>query len=60
MEANTPQAVQFKTNQHYFFDSAAQCFDACVKEFNSKDLSAKEKTCVKSCFSKQQVVIGSL
>ena len=52
--------INFQASQRYFFDSAAQCFDTCVKGFDDKNLTTDEKSCVNSCFSKQMVVYGSL
>ena len=52
--------IDFQASTKYFFDTAAQCFTHCVKDFNDKELSTNEKTCVNSCFSKQMVVYGSM
>jgi len=52
--------IDFQASTKYFFDSAAQCFTHCVKDFNDKELNASERTCVNECFTKQMVVYGSL
>lgn len=52
--------IDFQSQAKYFFDISAQCFDLCIKNFNDKDLTAPEKQCVNSCFTKQMVVYGSL
>ena len=52
--------VDFQASTRFFFDTSAQCFDHCVKSFNSKELDMNEKECVNSCFTKQMVVYGSL
>ena len=41
-------------------DTAAQCFDLCIKNFNAKDLTEDEKECTNGCFTKQMLVYGSL
>ena len=58
MESNN--FIDFQASAKYFFDTAGQCFDHCVKNFDSKDLNASEKICVNTCFTKQMVVYGSL
>jgi hypothetical protein len=52
--------LDFQANTKYFFDSAGHCFDHCVKSFDSKELSANEKSCVNACFSKQMIIYGNL
>ena len=52
--------VDFQASTRYFFDTSAQCFDHCVKSFNSKELDMNEKECVNNCFTKQMVVYSSL
>ena len=52
--------LDFQSSAKYFFDTSAQCFDLCIKSMNEKDLTADEKKCVNSCFTKQMVVYGSL
>eukprot|EP00347_Sterkiella_histriomuscorum_P017700 403348333 len=52
--------MDFSTQTKYFFDTAQQCFDHCVTDFQTKQLSAQEKECTKSCFVKQMSVFGSL
>ena len=52
--------LDFQSNSKYFFDSAGHCFDHCVKAFDSKELSASEKSCVNTCFSKQMIIYGNL
>lgn len=52
--------VDFQASTKYFFDTAGQCFDHCIKNFEQKDLTAVEKNCVNTCFTKQMVVYGNL
>lgn len=52
--------LDFQSNAKYFFDTSANCFDLCVKDFKEKDLTDMEKKCVNACFTKQMVVFGSL
>jgi hypothetical protein len=52
--------LDFQTSAKYFFDTSAQCFDLCIRDFNSKDMSDSERSCVNACFTKQMVVYGSL
>lgn len=52
--------IDFQSQTKYFFDVAQQCFDMCIKDFESKDLSNAERGCTKACFSKQMAVYGSL
>lgn len=58
--ADNTKFIDFQASSKYFFDTAGQCFDHCVKQFDSKDLNASEKNCVNACFTKQMVVYGSL
>ena len=52
--------IDFQASTKYFFDTAQQCFDHCVIDFQSKNLSAQEKECTKACFTKQMTIFGSL
>jgi hypothetical protein len=52
--------IDFQASTKYFFDTAQQCFDHCVSDFSSKNMSAQEKECTKSCFTKQMTIYGSL
>lgn len=52
--------VDFQAQTKYFFDTAQQCFDHCITDFQSKALTTQEKECTKSCFVKQMAVYGSL
>lgn len=52
--------LDFQASTKYFFDTAQQCFDHCVTDFQSKQLNAQEKDCTKACFTKQMAVFGSL
>lgn len=51
MESNN-NFLDFQSSAKYFFDVSSQCFDLCVKNFNEKDLTEGEKTCVNTCFTK--------
>ena len=31
--------IDFQSSAKYFFDTSAQCFDLCIKNFNEKDLT---------------------
>ena len=57
--ANT-RFVDFQASTRFFFDTSAQCFDHCVKNFDAKELDMNEKECVNSCFTKQMVVYSQL
>lgn len=52
--------IDFQASTKYFFDTASQCFDHCVGDFQAKSLSAQEKECTKACFTKQMTIFGSL
>jgi len=52
--------IDFQAQTKYFFDTAQQCFDHCVLDFQSKNMSAQEKECTKACFTKQMTIFGSL
>ena len=52
--------TDFTGGTRYFMDTAAQCFDLCIKNFNAKDLTEDEKECTNGCFTKQMLVYGSL
>lgn len=52
--------VDFQTSTKYFFDTAQQCFDHCIKDFSSKDMNPQEKECTQGCITKQLVVFSSL
>jgi hypothetical protein len=52
--------LDFQASTKYFFDTAQQCFDHCITDFQSKNLSTQEKECTKSCFTKQMTIFGSL
>ena len=58
--ARNQQFIDFQASAKYFFDTSAQCFDHCIKNYDSKELSSTEKNCVNTCFTKQMVVYGSL
>ena len=51
--------VDYQDSTRFFFDQSAQCFDVCVKNFNSQELDMNEKECVNSCFNKQMTVNSS-
>jgi hypothetical protein len=52
--------IDFQSQTKYFFDTAQQCFDHCVGDFSSKNMSVQEKECTKACFTKQMTIFGSL
>ena len=58
--AANARLADFQASTRFFFDTSAQCFDHCVKNFQTKELDMNEKECVNSCFTKQMVVYGSL
>lgn len=58
--ADNSKFIDYQASAKYFFDTASQCFEHCVKGFESKELDAKERNCVNTCFTKQMVVYGSL
>ena len=39
-QANTANFLDFQASTKYFFDTAQQCFEHCVGDFQSKTLSA--------------------
>lgn len=57
---NSGSLIDFQSQTKYFFDTAQQCFDHCVADFTSKNMSAQEKECTKACFTKQMTIFGSL
>ena len=57
---NSGTFIDFQSQTKYFFDTAQQCFDHCVSDFGSKNMSAAEKECTKGCFTKQMTIFGSL
>jgi len=59
MEGADAKFLDFQASSKFFFDSASQCFDHCIKSFDAKELSAPEKNCVNQCFTKQMVVYGN-
>jgi hypothetical protein len=59
-QGNTATFLDFQASTKYFFDTAQQCFEHCVGDFQSKTLSAQEKECTKACFTKQMTIFGSL
>jgi hypothetical protein len=59
-QANAGTFIDFQSQTKYFFDTAQQCFDHCVSDFSSKNMSAQEKECTKGCFTKQMTIFGSL
>ena len=60
MNSNLQQSIDFQTQTKYFFDTAQQCFDHCILDFQAKQLTAQEKECTKTCFVKQLSVFSSL
>jgi len=58
--ANTSNFIDFQASTKYFFDTAQQCFDHCVTDFQAKSLTPAEKECTKACFTKQMTIYGSL
>jgi hypothetical protein len=59
-QANSGTVIDFQSQTKYFFDTAQQCFDHCVGDFSSKNMSVQEKECTKACFTKQMTIFGSL
>ena len=59
-QASTSNFIDFRASTKYFFDTAQQCFDHCIVDFQSKSMSAQEKECTKACFTKQMIIYGSL
>jgi len=59
-QAGPSNFIDFQSSTKYFFDTAQQCFDHCVQDFQSKSLSPQEKECTKACFTKQMSIYGSL
>ena len=57
---NNASFLDFQSNTKYFFDSAGHCFDHCIKNFDDKELSSNEKSCVNTCFSKQMIIYANL
>ena len=50
--ANDNKFMDFQTSAKYFFDTSASCFDMCIRDFDSKDMTEPERACVNACFTK--------
>ncbi len=53
----TPQDAYKFALTRFFNDSASECFNHCVKDYESKELSLTEKKCVNTCYKKQMIRI---
>ena len=54
--AYTTQDVYEQFKVRWFNQAAQQCAELCVSNYEAKELDAKERTCVKTCFKKQMVI----
>ena len=48
--------TDFQVTSKYFLDTAGLCYDECVHDFKTKDLTIAERDCAKSCVGKQLVI----
>ena len=61
MEAVTGvDANKFYANTKFIFSINQLCYDKCVIDFQTKDLSAMEKECALSCLKKQLTIYKEL
>lgn len=54
------QANKFYTITNYLQKVQETCYDKCVVDFQSKDISAMEKECSKKCIQKHMVIYKDL
>ena len=47
--------LKMQTQMRFFFDSALECNNQCVTNYDSKGLSDDERSCIENCFTKQKV-----
>lgn len=52
--ANSPKLINMQTQLRFFYDSAFECNNLCISNFDSKNLNDTERECVENCFTKQK------
>lgn len=61
MEAvSTNDANKFYATTRFIFQVNQLCYEKCVVDFQTKDLSAMEKECALSCLRKQLAIYKDL
>lgn len=48
--------VDFQATSKYFFETAQYCYNECVRDFKTKDLTIAERDCAKGCVGKQLII----
>jgi len=47
---------QFIATTKYLYDTSRVCYEKCVVDFQTKDVSAMEKECALSCLKKNMAI----
>lgn len=57
MEATTAsEAHRFIATTKYLYDTNRICFDKCVVDFQTKDISVMERECALACLQKHMTI----
>jgi len=53
---STAEGHRFIATTKYLYDTNRLCYDKCVVDFQTKDISAMEKECALSCLKKNMAI----
>ena len=54
--SSASEANRYYATTKYLYDTGRLCYDKCVVDFQTKDVSAMEKECALACLKKQMTI----